>query len=226
MTFLEMKQRLARRRGANATTIDTLTAARYADFINESYHALLRQPWAIALRDTTTTKASVAGTQSYTVTSAARINRIWETTNDIKLRMWTLSYLRDVDPDPQQGTPIVWIPTDVTKTSQTFILWPTPAAVITYTLDITSPITELSATGDVPLLPDDFHDLLVDMAERKDLRKADDPDRARMLDRDIAQGVKDLRAWVTNNPDWKPVMGGNSPIVPLSTLGGWYPAGN
>lgn len=222
MTFLTQKQRLARRRGARSDYFNPETAARYADDLNEAYRFLLRKPWAARLRDTTTTKASVAGTQSYSVTSCARINRIWETTNDIKLAQRSLAWLREQDPDPQQATPVAWIPTDVTKTTQTFLLWPTPSSVITYTLDITSPITEMSADADVPLLPDDFHDLLIDLAELKELRKADDPNRYAMLTATVTQGEADLRAWVVAHPDYQPFQ---QTIVAPSRLGAWFPAG-
>lgn len=223
MTFLQIKQRLARRRGANDSAFVAATASRYADAINETYHALLRQSWATELRNTTTTTASVAGTQSYSVTSCARINRIWETTNDLKLEMKTLGWLRSVDPDPQQGTPIVWIPTDVTKTTQSFLLWPTPASVITYTLDITSAITELSADADVPLLPDDFHDLLIDGAELRELRKQDDPQRWQLVKATYDEGVKALRSWIVAHPDYRP---GADTLPARSSLGPWFPAGS
>lgn len=204
MTFVQMKQRLARRRGANDTSPVTATATRYGDALNEAYHALLRKPWATCLRDTTTTKVSVAGTQSYSITSCVRINRIWETTNDLKLVQRSLAWLREQDPDPVQATPVVWIPTDLTKTSQSFLLWPTPDAVITYTLDITSPITELSGDSDVPLLPDDFHDLLIDLAELSELRKQDDPARWSLVSQKAKQGEADLRAWLVVQPDYRP----------------------
>lgn len=216
-----MKQRLARRRGANDSTLVTATATRYGDALNEAYHRLLRQPWAMGLRDTTTTKASVAGTQSYSVTSCARINRIWETTNDIKLEMRSLAWLRESDPDPLQGTPEAWIPTDVTKTTQTFLLWPTPSAVITYTLDITSPITELSADADVPLLPDDFHDLLIDFAELQELTKQDDAQRWSIVRQRATKGEADLRSWVVAHPDYRPFQ---TDHVGRSRIGSMFPS--
>jgi hypothetical protein len=217
-----MKQKLARRTGANASSIVTATGTLYGDFINETYHGILRKPWATHLRDTTTTKASVAGTQSYSVTSCARINRIWDPTNRIKLTMKTLAWLRAVDPEPVQGTPVYWIPTDVTKTTQVFLLEPIPAAVVTYTLDITSPITELSADGDVPLIPDDFQDLLIDGAELRLMVKKDDPERWSLVKDRYAAGVSDLASWIAGHPDWRPTFGAMQ--AEFSSLGAHFPA--
>lgn len=217
-----MKQRLARRTGAKSATLVTATDTLFGEYLNETYHAILRKPWATHLRDTTTTKASVAGTQSYSVTSCARINRIWDPTGQIKLTMRTLQWLRVTDPNPVQGTPVFWIPTDVTKTTQVFLLEPIPSAVVTYTLDITSPITELSAEGDVPLLPDDFHDLLIDGAEQRVLVKKDDPDRWQLVKTRFEDGRKDLQSWIAGHPDWRPNFGGA--MAEFSSLGAQFPA--
>jgi hypothetical protein len=221
VTFVQLQTRLAERR--NGTLSVTATATRYKNALNEAHRALLRKPGMERMRSTTTTKASVAGTQAYTVTSCAKIVRIWETTNDIALEMRPLSWLRHADPDPQQATPTVWIPTAVTGTTQGFLLWPTPSAVITYTLDILSAITDLSGDSDVPLLPDDFHTLLIDMAELEETKKADDPNRYAMLQGRIKDGQADLRSWLAAHPDWFALT--DQTEAGFSRLGAYFPAG-
>ena len=44
MNLLTMKQRLARRRGEDYSTIPTVPGLRYADVLNESHRQLLRKP--------------------------------------------------------------------------------------------------------------------------------------------------------------------------------------
>jgi hypothetical protein len=320
MNFLQLQQRLARRRGAADGTLVTATATRYKDALNEVHRALLRQPGMEPLRYALMTVASVAGQQAYAVPAqgVARINRIWETTNDRKLEYRTLDWLRRVDPNPQQGTPWAWIPTgyvevhtqpsnaseifvkssaagDTTQTAYiegfitggyyrtasvtltgttavslsaaitsfiqitkfylsaaaagtvtlhedsgagtelariaigdvraqfyAFLLYDTPSAVVTYSLDVLRAIPDMSNDTDEPLIPEDFHDLLIDKAERKELRKQDDPNRMVMLDRDIAAAESELRSFITNHPDWRPQFGG--PTEERSRLGGWFPA--
>lgn len=224
MTFLTLKQRLARRRGANASTLNTLTSARYGDALNEAQRTILRTPGMDRLRWTTTTVTSVAGTSAYSVSDCAKINRIWETTNDIKIQMRTLAWLRDVDPDPQSGTPTVWIPTAVNGTTQGFLLWPTPASEVIYTLDVLEAITDMEEDDDEPQMPDDFHDLLIDLAELKEIRKGDEPSRYAMLQASVKQGMSDLKAWIIAHPDYFPVAGAMR-MPAMSDVGGWYPAG-
>ena len=75
---------------------------------------------------------------------------------------------------------------------------------------------------DEPLLPEDFHDLLIDKAEMKELRKQDDPNRYAMLVRDVRDGESALVSWVTAHQDWQPQWGG--PPHEFSTLGAMYPS--
>lgn len=103
-----------------------------------------------------------------------------------------------------------------------FQLYYTPASVITYTADILRAIPDMANDTDEPLLPEDFHDLLIDKAELKELRKQDDPSRYAMLTGEIKRAEADLRTFVTNHPDWRPVMGGQP--AEFSTLGAYFPA--
>lgn len=313
-----MKKVLARRRNVNDVAIPTNTATRYLDLLNESHRAVLRQPGMESLRYALLTIASVADQQAYALPAQgiARINRLWETTNDRKLEYRTLDWLRTVDTDPQAGTPAFWIPTgfaevhtqpsdasevfvkstnagdtgsayvegiitggytrgatvsmtgvtavgtsitshiqitkfylstaavgvvtlhedsgagtelarihtgDVRAQFHRFLLYPTPSAVVTYYADVLRAIPDMSNDTDEPLLPEDFHDLLIDKAELKDVKKADDPTRYAMLVREIDRAERDLRSFITSHPDWQPNWGGYD-VERSSFAGGWYPA--
>lgn len=86
---------------------------RFQDRLNNRHRELMRQPGMERLRWGTITVASVANQQRYALPEQgiARINRLWDTTNRIKLTYRDLAWLREVDPDPITGTPEYWIPT-------------------------------------------------------------------------------------------------------------------
>ena len=322
MNFLNLKTRLAIRRGAVSGTLQTDTNTRYGHAVNEVHRQLLRMQGMESLRYAPVTFASVDSQKLYAlpVQGIARINRITEATNDRKLTYKTPGWLDSHAPDPQTGTPWAWIPrgyaevhtqpsdaseifvksTSAADTTQTayiegyitggyyrtasvtltgatavtlsasitnfivitkcylsaaaagivtlhedsgagtelariaigdvraqftvFQLYNTPSAAITYTCDVLRSIPDMSNDTDEPLIPEDFHDLILDKAERKELRKADDPNRIKVLDADILRGERELKSFVINHPDWKPSWDDAMPPQ-VSTLGAYYPAG-
>lgn len=322
MNFLQLQQRLARRRGANDSSLATATAARYKDALNEVHRTLLRMPGMDSLRHAIVTFATVASTQQYAlpVQGIARVNRIVEITNQRKLEMRTLAWLRSNDPAPSlnQGTPWAWIPVGYTEvhtqpsdaseifvkstsagdTTQTafiegiitggyyrtasvvltgttavtlsatitnfiqitkfylsavgagivtlqedsgagtelsriaigdtraqfysLFLENVPSAAITYYADCLRSIPDMSNNTDEPLIPDDFHDVLIDGAELREFTKQDDPQRWALVKGRYEDGKRDLKSFVVNHPDWRPQWGGAPAEV--STLGAWFPA--
>src|SRR3990167_624067 len=105
MTFLQMQQRLARRRGASDSTLVTATATRYKDALNEAHRSVLRKPGRESLRYGLITFASVASQKLYALPEQgiARINRITETTNDRKLVYRTPDWLATLPPESPGG---------------------------------------------------------------------------------------------------------------------------
>lgn len=321
MNFLNLKTRLAIRRGANASTLVTETGTRYGNALNEVHRQLLRRHGYESLRHATVTFASVASQQRYGLPAQgiARINWITETTNDRKLQYRTPEWFDSVVPDPTEGTPWAWIPRgmievhtqpsdasevfvkstaagDTTQTAYVegiitggyyrtasvqltgatavslsasitnfiqitkfylsavgagivtlhedsgsgtelsriaigdvygkfhqFQLFHTPSAVVTYYADVLRSIPDMVNDTDEPLIPEDFHDLMIDKAERKELRKQDDPNRMRLLDADILKGERELDTFVINHPDWKPRWD-DGMGTGLSRLGAYFPA--
>ncbi len=121
------------------------------------------------------------------------------------------------------GTELARIPIGATASRYLAIqLWPTPGSVITYHVDYTRVIPNLVNGTDEPLLPEDFHWLLVEGALIKEWSKKDDAGRREAAKRDFDEGVAALTSWVLSNPDTvaslRPVARG------YSTLGPTYPA--
>jgi hypothetical protein len=322
VTYLQLKQRLCRRTGKNASSIDTETGTRLGQFLNEAQRELLTMPGTDALRQGVVPFASVASQPVYALPTSgvARINRIWETTNDRKMERKTLDWLRQHDPDPQTSTPWAWVdagmkevaaqPADAssvfvksssasdttqvvyvegvdslgfrrtanaTLTGTTaltlssaittwiqidkfymsvaavgtvtlhedsglgtelaripigatyaeyaaLMLYPTPAAVVTYYADVTYGLGEMSIDTDRPRVPEDFHDLILDIAELREITKSDDRNRYAQALRHIEQRKRDFRHWVYSHPDEVRIATGPT-VDARSSLGAWYPAG-
>ncbi len=101
--------------------------------------------------------------------------------------------------------------------------WPVPTANVTEYADITRQMFDLVNGFDEPLLPVDFHNLIVTGAMVQEYEVIDDR-RLGVARLDWAEGVKRLQAWVMNDGDQ---MASLRPIVTRwNNLGGNYPATN
>lgn len=101
-----------------------------------------------------------------------------------------------------------------------FLLYPTPSAVITYTMDVQVGVNDMVNQLDEPLLPTDFHDLLA-IGARLDEYEHTDDSRRRLAEIEWDEGVKALKNFIQNPPEYRPRMGGTTR---RPTVGGWNPA--
>jgi hypothetical protein len=126
--------------------------------------------------------------------------------------------------DSGAGTELARIPIGQTSTNYAgFALYPTPSAAITYAVDITRAITDLAQSTDVPVLPEDFHDVLLLGSLMDEYQHLSD-DRYAIAAREYQQRVNELKYWLSETStgqrgglvrDW------DRP----SQLGPWYPPG-
>jgi hypothetical protein len=103
-----------------------------------------------------------------------------------------------------------------------FYLWPTPSAVLTYTVDYRRELVELVQDADVPPGPTDFHYLLAAYARMREYEKSGDA-RYPAAQAQYLKGLSRLKYAVQTGPDELPVVGRGSRIG-LSRLGAWTPA--
>lgn len=103
------------------------------------------------------------------------------------------------------------------------LLWPTPASVVTMSVDCTRKIPDLVQTYDEPLLPLDFHYLIGTGIRIEEYETMDD-DRRNAAGAEWDAGVKKLLDWVENSPSYIVVPGGAP--TGWSSLGPNYPAGS
>lgn len=125
--------------------------------------------------------------------------------------------------DSAVGTTLGVIPAGATSVKYWRVqLWPTPSAVLTYTVDYTRDLRPLTADSDEPLLPSDFHYLLALGGEAEMWRYKDDPRYMAAVQR-LESGIVSLNAWLWDSPN----RGQDSVIRPSgSRLGGWFPRGS
>lgn len=313
---------LYRRLGKSGTP-ETETTTRLTEMLNEAYREVLSHPGLQRLRDDTLTIASVTNQTRYALPWVAKINRMFEATNDRTLLAMSLAQYREVAPDPTTvtGTPshFVWLgyepvakqPSDasslfakstsasdtgtiylegetsggypravsqtltgttavnlaggisdwvrITKvylgtaavgsltihedsgagtelarigigqTQQrysTFLLYPTPASAITYSVDCTLSITDLAQNNDEPRIPPDFHDLIIAGAMVREYEKTDDT-RLTVSQQRYQSRLRDLLYWMheTSTGSSRTGVRGSRTGVRGSTLGPWFPAG-
>lgn len=103
---------------------------------------------------------------------------------------------------------------------QAIQLYPTPSQGITYYVDGQFAVTDLVQDTDVPLLPDDFHDLIGLGIRVKEYEKTDDARIARAV-QDFQVRKNALRYWVISSADTSAARSSFG----HSTLGPWYPRG-
>lgn len=162
MTRSDLLTQLAYRLNKNASSLDATTQARLVGFLNQRQRRILSIPGLQHLRYTTTTFPSVAATADYTISSLAAVHRIVDTTNQRVLYELSRQDYRLHNPDPISGTPEAFVWKNTSNANAVAVtLWPTPAGVVTYTVDGDAVMSDLSNDADVPLLPVDFHDLLL-----------------------------------------------------------------
>jgi hypothetical protein len=206
------------------TTMDATTRARFVNAVNRRYRRCLSMPGAQHLREGTTTFPSVQSTALYAIPSVAKVHRIWETTNDRQLLPMTLAQYRVIEPDAasREGTPTHFVDAGYNSSRQPQVyLWPTPSSAITYTCDVLNALTDLSLDADVPLLPEDFHDILVLAGLIEEYRRLDDP-RAGFVVADLSQREKHLIYWLAETASGSTDVFTDRP----SQLGAWFEAGS
>lgn len=101
-------------------------------------------------------------------------------------------------------------------------LYPTPTSAVTYYVDGPVRLPELDDTTDVPLLPEEFHDMLVDGVLIREYQVKDDGNRLAATTALFTRKMSQLKYATAAPPSDIPVMGGQQ--VRTSRLGGMYPA--
>lgn len=228
MTRSEIEQAVYRMLG-KSTTPDTTTRDRIRGFVGNRLRDLYALDSAERLRQGTTTITTVAGTAAYDLAvSVVKVLRIVDRANQRVLRSEGLAWYREADPDPQQGTPEAFIWTTLEQASTTttphvtVTLWPTPSAVQTLYVDYLAALTDLASDTAIPVLPVDFHELLVDGACADECLHMNDK-RAAAFEARYLSREKKLKGWLWSDPSTR-LIPGTAHLRGWSSLGPWFPA--
>jgi hypothetical protein len=320
VTLRDIARSIYRRTNKNASVPNAETQARIIGFINDRHRDVLTD--FPQLRDETFTFPTVDSQQQYALPEhgIASISRIVDRSNRIRLVQKSDDWLDTVDPNPESGTSIVWVPqsytqvhtqpsaacevfikstsasdvnrayvegydsggyrrtAEVTMTGVTavsldttittwiqidkvylseeavgtvtlhsvsgagtqlskiaigdtyakfisFLLWPTPSAVVTLSARIRRAIGEMSKPTDEPLLPIDFHQMLAVGARLDEYEHTDDSRRG-LAETEWDRWHKKLTTHLVATPDTRIDL--NTDLahgVGMSRLGSNYPAG-
>lgn len=168
MTYKNAQDRILAR--LNLTSSDART--RIKDNLNEVYRRLLG---SVGLQKARLTVAgsfnTVAGTYVTAIT-AAKVLTLTYTALSRVLEQMTLDQIRRLDPaGTRTGAPEAFAVTGQGATTTSVYVWPKPDAIYAVQYEALTAITDLSADGDVPVFPQDFHDILVNMVLAEELLK-------------------------------------------------------
>lgn len=105
---------------------------------------------------------------------------------------------------------------------QTILLYLTPSAVETISVDITRRIGDMLNDTDEPLIDEDFHDLLLDMADLKELAEGDDPARHVVVEKHRVKRRNEFREWLFAGGD---AQDNSDDRGGGSNLGSFFPSG-
>jgi hypothetical protein len=227
VTLNEIELMSYRRLGYEDTPA-TEVVTRMRQWINTWHQRLLARPGIQLLRDSQVNFTTTIGQAVYTLAAnIRRVDKVFLPDVPTVLRMESLQWLREHDPGLQaKGIPELWIPATWNLVTPPLAqlriqLWPIPADVYLVYVDCAVTAADLVSASDEPLLPFEYHWLLVEAACYEEwLRKADT--RAGTSRQDLETGFKEMRHWLLNPQDYKP-RAGNNPAYP-SRLGGMYPS--
>lgn len=160
MQFSEMYGELETHLGSNAR-LTASSSAKSKEFINRMYLQLARSYRFYELDLTDTSKSTVAGTATVAVPTGTReIISIRDTTNKIKLIKRDIEWYEGQDQSSDaQGVPEFYL-----RYGSNIVLWPTPDGAYALQIRYLKLPDELSDDADVPVYPEDWHEVIVLLA--------------------------------------------------------------
>lgn len=166
--------------------------------------------------------ASVTLTGTTAVNVAAAVST-WERVDKFYLSGAAVGQVTLTE-DSGVGTTLGVIAIGHTMTDYTgFSLWPTPSGVITYYVDVTRAITDFAQATDQPVLPEDFHDLMVLGIVADEYQRLSDK-RWPVVMQEYRERENQLKYWLAETAMGRPFSLGRNWQRP-SQLGSWYPSG-
>jgi hypothetical protein len=214
VTFKELQDDVLERINNNSNE----ARLRIRRFLNEWHRRILSEVGLGQLRDAETTLAVTNAADEYTLAAGIRkIRAIQNEADNTTLQERTLEWMRQVDPDDSMtGAPLYY----AMRSDRKIKFKPYPDDNYTLTIDYEARIANMVDDDDEPLIPEDFHYLLVLGARANEYDKNEDS-RLRATQAELAGGIARLKHWVAVRPRTILSAGGTARH---SRLGSWFPA--
>lgn len=196
MTFQTLQDRVMGR--LNLTSAEART--RIKTFINERYRKLQTSVGLGRVRFTSSTLTTGAGTYTYSPANLLKPITLYYAAGNRVLAQKTMDEIRMMDPDSSMtGEPEAWVLQQFGSVSCTIYIWPKPAGSYVVGYDGIVVGTDLSANGDVPVIPEDFHDALEFAATADELMKMEKPKLADAMEAKAERRERELRYFIAKS---------------------------
>lgn len=196
MTFQELQDAVMGR--LNLTSPEART--RIKRFLNQRYRNLQTSVGLGKVRRTIGSFNTVNGTDIYTNTQYVKFFQLSYPNGNRVLGERTEDQLREQDPDfSQTGEPRMYAVQKYGASSVTFRIVPKPSGVYTVAIDGLAVGTNMSADGDIPAFPEDFHDILDLWATADEFDKMEKPDQATKKEKQAERRMSELRYFLAKS---------------------------
>ena len=195
MTFLELKQRTAGRTNLSSTP----AYARLGQFINERYRAVATSIGLGQVRRGTVTVNTTVGAATVSPVIVKPLTvRILALNTVLDER--TVDQLRLVDPsNTWTGDPELYAVANVGASTVTLELRPIPSTIRTLSIDAILRGVDLIGDDDVPVVPEDFHDILIFGAAADEYMHFDKFEFAKAMEARFEKRLRELRYFLAKS---------------------------
>ena len=219
MTFLELQDRVMSRLNLS----ETAARDRVKIFINERYRRVATSISLGRVRRGTVSFNTAAGTYTYTPTNLIKPFTVTYVAGSRVLDEMTLDQLRLVDPNNSlTGGLEKYAVTVYGASTVTLYIHPKPDAIYALQVDGMLRGTDLSANGDIPAFPEDFHDVLEFGALADELEKMEKYKMAEKYEKAYAERQRELRYFIAKSAYLELTQGDQWWIGPWYGVSQWY----
>lgn len=215
MTFLELQNNVLNR--LNLTTPEARTRVKV--FLNERYRRLQTTIGLGRVRFTSGTFPTVGGTYTYSPAGLIKPITLSIPSQNKVLDERTMDQLRLMDADlSTTGIPYLYAVQKFNAQTVTLYLWPKPDVIYTVNYDGIATGTNMSADADMPVFPEDYHDILEFAASADELMKMEKPQLSQSMEIKAETRTRELRYFLAKSSYLNQVQ--NDPG--LWWFGPWY----
>lgn len=179
-----------------ARGFDYLTDTRVGQFVNTSYQELCElMSWPFL-------ETTITGSPPLAITDVRAVLSVTDTTNKTTLAPVDRRNMERIDPTlDEAGQPCAWW-----LENTTLSVWPTATPNISLSVRYLKVPVDLVATGDTPVVPTRFHDIIVDGAVLRAQKDNDDYGAAQTTQALWQQGVDRMVASLMNRALDRPMF--------------------